>query len=35
MEYNSIIKVLNDKRINRRYTTEFKHEAVALITEQS
>ena len=29
-----IIEVLNDKRTNRSYTAEFKHEAVALVTEQ-
>ncbi|MCW2258509.1 transposase [Providencia alcalifaciens] len=34
MEYNPIIEVLNEKTNKQVYTTEFKQEAVALVTEQ-
>ena len=34
MEYNLTIEVLNEKRTNSVYTTGFKQEAVALVSEQ-
>ncbi|HEK0623112.1 TPA: transposase [Proteus mirabilis] len=35
MEYNPAIELLNEKRINKSYTTEFKQDAVIFVTEQA